>query len=58
MSRASCRSTISSGYDEILVAGDPEWRIEEQRRRDGIPLSEGVWQNLVQAAQQLSVALP
>ncbi len=51
-------SKTARGYDEILVAGDPEWRIEEQRRRDGIPLSEGVWQNLVQAAQQLSVALP
>ncbi len=51
-------SKTARGYDEVLVAGDPEWRIEEQRRRDGIPLSQGVWQNLVQAAQQLSVALP
>jgi LDH2 family malate/lactate/ureidoglycolate dehydrogenase len=51
-------SAPASGYDEVLVAGEPEWRIEEQRRRDGIPLSDGVWQNLVAAAQQLQVALP
>jgi LDH2 family malate/lactate/ureidoglycolate dehydrogenase len=51
-------SRPAKGYDEILVAGDPEWRAEEARRRDGIPLSDGVWQNLMQAAQQLGVPVP
>src|SRR5579871_2079487 len=51
-------SRIAKGYDEILVAGEPEWRAEELRRRDGIPLSPGVWQALVEAARQLNVALP
>ncbi|MBZ5611818.1 MAG: Ldh family oxidoreductase [Acidobacteriia bacterium] len=51
-------SKPAQGYDEVLVAGDPEWRAEEQRRRDGIPLSDGVWQNLAQAAEQLGVVLP
>ena len=46
------------GYGEILVAGDPEWRAEERRRSEGIPLSEGVWKSLSDAARQLSVALP
>lgn len=49
---------VAKGYDEVLVAGEPEWRIEAQRRRDGIPLSDGVWQNLVQAADKLHVGLP
>jgi LDH2 family malate/lactate/ureidoglycolate dehydrogenase len=48
----------AKGYDEVLVAGELEWRTEEARRHDGIPLSEGVWQNLVDAAQRLGVALP
>jgi len=26
------------GYDEVLVAGDPEWRTEAERLRDGIPV--------------------
>jgi len=51
-------SRAAKGYDEVLVAGEPEWRAEELRRREGIPLSDGVWQNLVQAAQQLGVAVP
>ena len=51
-------SNTATGFDEVLVAGDPEWRVEEQRRRSGIPLSEGVWQNLTQAAEKLGVALP
>ena len=48
----------AQGYDEVLVAGDPEWRAEEQRRRDGIPLAEGVWIKLKEAALKLGVALP
>jgi LDH2 family malate/lactate/ureidoglycolate dehydrogenase len=51
-------SALATGYDEILVAGDPEWRMEEQRKRDGIPISDGVWQNLTEAARKLNVALP
>ena len=51
-------SNAATGYDEILVAGDPEWRAEAQRRRDGIPLSDGVWQNLTLAAGKLQVPLP
>jgi LDH2 family malate/lactate/ureidoglycolate dehydrogenase len=51
-------SKTARGYDEILVAGDPEWRAEELRSSQGIPLSEGAWQGLAAAAQQLGVALP
>jgi uncharacterized oxidoreductase len=49
---------VAKGFDEVLVAGEPEWRVEEQRRREGIPVSEGAWQNLVQAAEKLGVAVP
>jgi LDH2 family malate/lactate/ureidoglycolate dehydrogenase len=48
----------AQGYDEVLVAGDPEWRAEEIRRRDGIPLAEGVWEKLKEAARRLDVVLP
>jgi LDH2 family malate/lactate/ureidoglycolate dehydrogenase len=51
-------SKTAAGYDEVLVAGDAEWRAEEQRRRDGIPLSDGVWRNLTEAARKLAVPLP
>lgn len=51
-------SKPARGYDEVLVAGEPEWRFEAQRKNDGIPLSEGVWQSLVEAARAAGVALP
>jgi LDH2 family malate/lactate/ureidoglycolate dehydrogenase len=51
-------SKTAAGYDQILVAGEPEWETEELRRRNGIPLSDGVWQNLMECARQLGVALP
>lgn len=46
------------GYEEVLVAGEPEWRAEEQRRRDGIPLDTGVWQHLCGLAESLNVPIP
>jgi LDH2 family malate/lactate/ureidoglycolate dehydrogenase len=57
------RDTIKSsraaiGYDEVMIAGDPEWRAEEARRRDGIPVSNGIWQQLTTLAARLNVAVP
>ena len=51
-------SRAAPGYEEVLVAGEPEWRAEEIRRREGIPLSVRVWRNLAQAAERLRVPLP
>jgi LDH2 family malate/lactate/ureidoglycolate dehydrogenase len=48
----------AQGYNEVLVAGDPEWRVEEIRRSEGIPLAEGVWEKLKEAALKLGVGLP
>lgn len=57
------RDTIKSsrpaaGYDEVLIAGDPEWRNEETRLRDGIPVSTGIWQQLTALASSLNVPVP
>jgi LDH2 family malate/lactate/ureidoglycolate dehydrogenase len=48
----------AKGYDEVLVAGDPEWRFEEERRRTGIPIAEGTWKVLGELAQKFEVSLP
>jgi LDH2 family malate/lactate/ureidoglycolate dehydrogenase len=48
----------AQGYDEVVVAGEPEWRAEEQRKRDGIPVSEGTWAALTEVAGRLGVAIP
>ena len=48
----------AKGYQEVLVAGEPEWLAEEQRKRDGIPLDAGVWKHLCEVAESLCVAVP
>ena len=49
---------VAPGYDEVRVAGDPEWRTEAERLKHGIPLAEGNWENLCQAAARVNVAAP
>jgi LDH2 family malate/lactate/ureidoglycolate dehydrogenase len=44
------------GYDEVMVAGDPEWRTEAERRKNGIPVADGNWDALVKAAARVGVA--
>ena len=51
-------STPAKGYDEVLVAGEPEWRNEAQRRIDGIPISDGTWQALAEIAARHEIAVP
>jgi LDH2 family malate/lactate/ureidoglycolate dehydrogenase len=46
------------GHDEVLVAGDPEWRTEAERRRNGIPINDGNWRDMLKAAERVGVAPP
>ena len=48
----------AKSYDEVMVAGDPEWRTENERRRQGIPLGDGTWKTLVETAEKLGVPIP
>ena len=46
------------GYEEVLVAGEPEWRIEAERLATGIPIADGNWEALCKAAARVGVAAP
>ena len=48
----------ADGFEEILVPGEIENRVREERLRDGIPLPEGTVHNLRGVAAKLGVALP
>ena len=48
----------AAGYDEVLVAGEPEWRAEAERTVSGIPLPEAVRNELAGWAARLGVAVP
>jgi LDH2 family malate/lactate/ureidoglycolate dehydrogenase len=51
-------SRPAKGYEEVLVAGEPEWRTEQERRRHGIPIMPGHWEPLVRLAARYGVPLP
>ena len=51
-------SAPATGFDEVLVAGEPEWRNEVLRRKDGIPISEGTWEKLTSMAQRFQIPIP
>ena len=51
-------SAPAKGYDEVLVAGDPEWRAEDGRRANGIPISVGTWADLTAIAERHGVPVP
>lgn len=46
------------GYDEVLLAGEPEWRCEEIRAAAGIPVPVKLWEKLTALASGLNVSVP
>ncbi len=48
----------AKGYDEVLVAGDPEWRIEAERLKTGITIDGATWSKIAAIAAELNVPLP
>jgi LDH2 family malate/lactate/ureidoglycolate dehydrogenase len=50
-------SPPGAGFDEVLVAGEPEWREEKLRSVNGICLSSQVWDALLAAADSVGVKL-
>jgi LDH2 family malate/lactate/ureidoglycolate dehydrogenase len=45
------------GFDEVLAPGDLEARTREQRRREGIPIENDIWQSLTEAAASVGVEI-
>lgn len=48
----------AAGIDEILIPGEPEERIAARRSKDGIPLDDNTWGDLVRVAVNLGVEVP
>lgn len=51
-------SKPAEGFEEVLLAGEPEWRTEKERRLQGIALTDGAWTALCDVAKRLGVAVP
>jgi len=48
-------SRKAPGVREIMIPGEPERKVREQRLRGGIPISEEVWGELERIAEELKV---
>jgi LDH2 family malate/lactate/ureidoglycolate dehydrogenase len=46
------------GFDEVLVAGDPEARAAAERSRDGIPIVPALWTKLCALSDELGITPP
>jgi LDH2 family malate/lactate/ureidoglycolate dehydrogenase len=46
------------GFDEVLVAGDPEDRARAERERTGIPIEPALWARLCELSDELGVSVP
>lgn len=48
----------AEGFEEILLPGEPEDNVYDERIRHGIPLPEGTLRNLRSVAERLGIELP
>jgi hydroxycarboxylate dehydrogenase B len=48
-------SRVASGFNEIQLPGEPERRSAERRGREGIPVDDGTWRDLLAAAAKLGI---
>jgi LDH2 family malate/lactate/ureidoglycolate dehydrogenase len=51
-------SAPAPGYEEVLVANEPEYRAEQRRKREGIPIPARLFEALGQAARPFDLPLP
>jgi hydroxycarboxylate dehydrogenase B len=46
---------LAQGSKEILIPGEPEARLESERRRDGVPVEEETWSQIERVAAELGL---
>jgi len=44
-----------AGFEEVLIPGEVESKIEETRRREGIPIDEVSWKQITRTAEELGL---
>jgi uncharacterized oxidoreductase len=50
------KSPVAPGFDKVRIAGDPEREWRAKRSREGIPVDETTWKEILAAAAKLKLA--
>jgi hydroxycarboxylate dehydrogenase B len=46
---------LAAGARDILIPGEPEARMERERREGGVPVEDETWRQIRQAAEEVGV---
>ena len=57
MAQALEGARTAPGVERVLLPGQPELLTAERRRRDGIPVAEATWREVLDVASELGVAI-
>jgi uncharacterized oxidoreductase len=49
------KSPAAPGFDRVRIAGEPEREYRAQRERDGVPVDESTWKEILAAAVKLKL---
>ena len=50
------KSPVAPGFDKVRIAGEPERENRAKRERDGIPVDENTWEEIIAAGAKLKLA--
>jgi uncharacterized oxidoreductase len=50
------RSPTAPGFDKVRIAGEPEREMRAKRERDGIPVDDATWKEIIAAGAKLKLA--
>jgi len=48
----------AEGFDEVFYPGEIEYRSEQRRRREGIPIEDTTWRRLREIAERFAISPP
>jgi uncharacterized oxidoreductase len=50
------QSPVAPGLDKVRIAGEPEREMRAKREREGIPVDENTWNDILAAGAKLKLA--
>ena len=48
-------SKLATGFSEIMIPGEPEWKVQQKRLKEGIFLDDAIYQNIIETAKNVGV---